>query len=590
LEAGTIDDIIASKYIVASGTEGALQIAPDNRIYVAMRGSGNLSRINQPNEIGADCGFEYGTISLGGRTCSWGLPPFIQSFFSFNAGFYNDKPCLGVPTQFYENSSQEPDSVLWNFGDAGSGDDNTSTEFDPLHLFSGTGLYPVRLIVWIEGIEIEVSHLVIVGNKPPVDLGADTSFCSGETYTLDAGPDFDTYEWGTGEDTRTITVDETGTYWVTVTVDENCSNSDTVTVVFHDNPISEAGSNQLIEIGTTTNLEGGASSGAPPYAYFWSPEAQLVQSDIPNPETVPLFTPQEYNLYVTDANNCVSEYDNVLVNVYEPGEDLAAFAWIDKDTICYGEQVNVSANATGGEPGYDFTWTSTNTGFTSNSSDFSDTPAVSTTYELSVEDSEGSIFLASVSIVVHQLPEVDLIPAGFDLYGPDTIRVCVRDSVMLDAGTDDDPLGTVYSWEPSNLYDRYLLAKTSGSWIDFQTHGVEVTNGLSGCSNAGEITIFFDFNECAIGIEEEADEQIEVVGIQPNPNNGTFNLEFNEVVENAELSIMDIRGQMIFNKKFNRSIQKGEVLNFNIDFPEKGLYFVSFKSDTKHFASKLIVR
>ncbi len=81
LEAGNIDDIIASQYIVATGTEGALQIAPDNRIYVAMNNSGSLSRINQPNKIGVDCDFEYAIVSLGGRTCRWGLPDFISSIF-----------------------------------------------------------------------------------------------------------------------------------------------------------------------------------------------------------------------------------------------------------------------------------------------------------------------------------------------------------------------------------------------------------------------------------------------------------------------------------------------------------------------------
>ncbi len=81
LEAGTIDEIIASKFIVANGTEGALQLAPDDRIYVAMNGNGSLSIINFPNYIGEDCGFEYGTISLGGRYGRWGLPNFMQSFF-----------------------------------------------------------------------------------------------------------------------------------------------------------------------------------------------------------------------------------------------------------------------------------------------------------------------------------------------------------------------------------------------------------------------------------------------------------------------------------------------------------------------------
>ena len=82
LESRNIEEIKASEYIVATGTEGALQLAPDEHIYVAMRNSESLSRINYPNGMGADCDFEWASINLGGRMCSWGLPNFMQSFFN----------------------------------------------------------------------------------------------------------------------------------------------------------------------------------------------------------------------------------------------------------------------------------------------------------------------------------------------------------------------------------------------------------------------------------------------------------------------------------------------------------------------------
>lgn len=81
LEAGAIDDIIASEYIVGEGTEGALQIAPDGKIYVAMNGYTMLARINQPNYLGVDCNYEFADVSLGNRICRWGLPNFISSVF-----------------------------------------------------------------------------------------------------------------------------------------------------------------------------------------------------------------------------------------------------------------------------------------------------------------------------------------------------------------------------------------------------------------------------------------------------------------------------------------------------------------------------
>lgn len=588
LEAGTISDIIASKYVVASGTEGAIQIAPDNRIYVAMNGSSSLSRINQPNTYGAECNFELGTISLAGRTSRWGLPPFIQSFFSFNASFYYDKPCFTIPTQFYENSSQEPDSVLWNFGDADSGDDNFSTLNDPTHLYSKTGLFSCKLTVWIEGIEVSVSRLVVVQDKPPVSLGNDTSFCQGETYTLDGGEGFTKYNWSTGDSTRTITIDQSGTYWVEVFADENCNNADTVTVTFTPNPTADAGINQLIEMGTTTLLDGQGGNGNPPYSYYWIPASMLVQNDIPNPETVPLMTPQEYTLFVSDANGCNSSPSNVLINVYEPGDALAAFPFANPDTICPGETVNISSNASGGSGIYEYAWTSVPAGFTSDQPSFDVNPLVTTTYKLLLSDSETTFFNAEVTVVVNPLPVIDLIPDGAHLYGPDTILVCVRDSVFLDAGFDDDPLGTTYKWMPGNLYDRTRLLRTTGSWIDFQTHDVEVTDGETGCYNEGAITVIFDFNECAIGIEEQSPD--EVIGIHPNPNNGRFVVNSKEDLENAELLILNIKGQQIYRKQYQNVIPKGESIELNVDFPEKGIYFIKFNSKAGSFVSKLLVK
>ena len=62
-----------------------------------------------------------------------------------------------------------------------------------------------------------------------VDLGNDTSFCDG-TYTLDAG-EANSYLWNTGNDTRFLTVNQSGTYIVQNAFD-NCILSDTVEVLF----------------------------------------------------------------------------------------------------------------------------------------------------------------------------------------------------------------------------------------------------------------------------------------------------------------------------------------------------------------------
>ncbi|MBI9066309.1 MAG: PKD domain-containing protein [Salinivirgaceae bacterium] len=69
---------------------------------------------------------------------------------------------------------------------------------------------------------------VIVNELPLIDLGADVF--QDDSLTLDAGAGFVSYDWSTGSTEQTITVTETGEYWVVVTNNKGCSASDTVTI------------------------------------------------------------------------------------------------------------------------------------------------------------------------------------------------------------------------------------------------------------------------------------------------------------------------------------------------------------------------
>ena len=65
--------------------------------------------------------------------------------------------------------------------------------------------------------------------NPVVDLGADTSFCAGQTLTLDAGNAGLVFLWNDNSTNQTLIVNAAGTYSVTVT-DGQCSTSDTILV------------------------------------------------------------------------------------------------------------------------------------------------------------------------------------------------------------------------------------------------------------------------------------------------------------------------------------------------------------------------
>ena len=83
LTQNTIADINSSRTTINTwyGFRGALQLGPDARIYYAKSGESSLGVINEPEELGSNVNYVHNGISLGSRTSSEGLPPFIQSFF-----------------------------------------------------------------------------------------------------------------------------------------------------------------------------------------------------------------------------------------------------------------------------------------------------------------------------------------------------------------------------------------------------------------------------------------------------------------------------------------------------------------------------
>lgn len=64
----------------------------------------------------------------------------------------------------------------------------------------------------------------IIGNyakgQSIVNLGEDKQLCFGDSITLDAGANFASYLWNTGETTKTIQVTNSGIYSVTVSFEE----------------------------------------------------------------------------------------------------------------------------------------------------------------------------------------------------------------------------------------------------------------------------------------------------------------------------------------------------------------------------------
>lgn len=151
-------DISNSKIEIFGGSYGvgALQLAPNRKIYFCTYGLESLAVINNPDVLGLGCDFDKEGQKLAPNTKRiLGLPPFITSFFD---AFFDAKSlCLGTATEFTLNSSESITSAAWDFGDGIS-----STALSPAHQYATAGNYRVSITVTgVTGSTIKTKDIVI---------------------------------------------------------------------------------------------------------------------------------------------------------------------------------------------------------------------------------------------------------------------------------------------------------------------------------------------------------------------------------------------------------------------------------------------
>ena len=100
-----------------------------------------------------------------------------------------------------------------------------------LHIHYGTG--KLRAATYARGLwETKVNNCNIA--KPEIAIIGDTEFCQGGSCVLTAPDGYVSYEWNNGKTTKSITVNQRGTYFVTITDEQGCkaSSKDVIINVF----------------------------------------------------------------------------------------------------------------------------------------------------------------------------------------------------------------------------------------------------------------------------------------------------------------------------------------------------------------------
>ena len=212
---------------IANGNNFAMQLAPDNKIYIASENSTFLNAINIPNEKGPACSYQKKAVLLTHGNSFKGLPNFTQSMF-YRPSIDSRNFCLGDTTMLTFNHENNIDSLIWRFN---PGEDNPSIhgkQFTINRPFHDTLSYMTSVSAYHCGIADTAVTMVKITAPPFSLLPDDTILCNGCTYTLDPGI-ADTYLWNDGSTGRFFSVSQPGAYSIEM-ANNSCTSFDSIKV------------------------------------------------------------------------------------------------------------------------------------------------------------------------------------------------------------------------------------------------------------------------------------------------------------------------------------------------------------------------
>ncbi|NOY51085.1 MAG: gliding motility-associated C-terminal domain-containing protein, partial [Chlorobi bacterium] len=425
LDLETPIDIINSQTIIGYSPGyniGALQLGPDDKIYISFDFSQYLGVINEPNNLDTNCDFVQDGVYLAGRQARLGLPNFVSNFFEAN--FTYEPDCEGDSTLFTLQYSGTYDSLTWDFGDPTTGENNISKAQNPYHVFSSAGEFVVKVVIYSGGSEYPIGKTIAISTPPFVELGNDTSFCALASFLLKAGSGFSSYLWQDGSTDSVFLATEEGKYWVRV--ENSCGfGSDTINI--------SAGTGLDIDLGNDTSFCYGKSIALSPgtgfYSYYWqdgSADSVLLAG-------ITGF----YWVQVTDSAGCTAT-DSIHIDTFM---DIDFSIGPDTSVICEGDYIFLH-----GPEGYvSYEW--------QDGSSFLDMIAdTAGIYWLEVTDENSCAARDSILLMVSIIPD--------DFLGNDTV-MCKDSYLEIHA----PPYFYKYAWNDGSSDSVLIAWETGDYWV-----------------------------------------------------------------------------------------------------------------------------
>ncbi len=326
----------------------------------------------------------------------------------------------------------------------------------------------------------------------------DTFLCSAFPLVLEAKIDngsTNTWQWSTGEKTRTIVAKNPGTYNVTHTFNGSCFNKEEF-IVGDGDPVINLGGNQVI-CGDASITLNAFNAGA---IYTWSTSATS--------SSITVKQSGFYSVKVTKANGCIKTASVNITVKPSPKADLG-----DDIEICPGDKVTLNASY----PNASYLWSTGST---------TDSIVVNTIGEYWIKSiingcsDEDTIYIS--------LKRVPVVNAGADQ------TILPGGAAML--STPSASVNASYLWMPPTfLNDNRRPNPLSYATAD-QLYTITVTS-IDGCIATDSIKVFVRGKLMIPG------------AFSPNGDgiNDVWNVPLLHTLLNARIEIFNRAGQMIFN-------------------------------------------
>jgi len=230
-----------------------------------------------------------------------------------SAGFDIHIPCSPNAISVIDTSTTTSGSITaWDWFLNGTLFGNANAE----NLVPTVGTHTVKLIVANDGGCIDsVETIFFYGDSIKLSMspGRNITKCESDSITLSVTGTAASFLWSTGNTTKSIRVQSAGTYSIMATNSNACFSSDSAIITNSPSPIADAGSDRVIELGSSVVIGGNSTTGV---NYLWTPAEGLDDPLLSNPNATPNLT-TTYILRVFNNVGC-DDFDTVLVTVNKP--------------------------------------------------------------------------------------------------------------------------------------------------------------------------------------------------------------------------------------------------------------------------------